>query len=123
MGKNFRNFLCGKNMIKKSSALLKFAVFLFASSFCYGCQAVPVKKYEIIRIHNVSEDQLTLIQMGLAENACRDLRVNNKFAEYVSELHCSQGPEEMLNSEILRLINKYSLKKRFEYKDGIYEIY
>jgi hypothetical protein len=122
----------------KSRRLTTKSAFIIVLSFIFnGCQATTnthavvindntkkqLIKYEIVRIHSVSNDQFSLLRLGLAENACRDLKVNQTFSAGVSELRCLQGPEEILNSELLRLMIKYSIKKRLQYREGIYEIH
>ena len=116
-----------KNAFKNSVFAIVSSVLLYA---CAEKPKVIVQKpkkpkviYEIVRIHNVDNDKLKLLQMGLAENACRDLRVDQNFAEYISEFQCLQGPEGILNSELVRLMTKYSIDKRLQYKGRIYEIY
>jgi hypothetical protein len=122
----------------KSRRIATKAVFIIVLSFIFnGCQTTthnhaaeinnntkkPLPEYETIRIHSVSNDKFSLLRLGLSENACRDLKVNQTFSAGFSELRCLQGPEEILNSELLRLMIKYSIKKRLQYREGIYEIH
>ena len=45
------------------------------------------------------------------------------FAEYVSEFWCREGPEGILSTELARLLTKYSVNKRIQYKEGEYDVF
>ena len=110
------------------------AILTLAVIFLWSCQEKPevvvaspkIPKetfFQIIRFHNVEKDKLGLIQLGLQENACRELKVIHNFAEYISEFRCREGPEGILSTELARLLTKYSVSKRIQYKEGKYDVF
>ena len=109
------------------------AILTLAVLFLWSCQEkpevvlatpkIPKETVQIIRFHNVEKDKLGLIQLGLQENACRELKIIHNFAEYISEFRCREGPEGILSTELARLLTKYSVSKRIQYKEGIYDVF
>lgn len=109
------------------------AILTLAVLFLWSCQEkpevvlaspkIPKETFQIIRFHNVENDKLGLIQLGLQENACRELKVIHNFAEYISEFRCREGPEGILSTELARLLTKYSVSKRIQYKEGKYDVF
>ncbi len=108
-------------------------ILTLAFLFLWSCEEKPevalaspkIQKetFQIIRLHNVEKDKLGLIQLGLQENACRELRVVHNFAEYISEFWCREGPEGILSTELARILTKYSVSKRIQYKEGEYDVF
>ena len=81
------------------------------------------KVFERVRFIGFSDDQISLLRNGLLESACRRLITLQRNTESISEFNCLPGPERNLTEEVSRLLVKYNINKKINYRDGIIEVF
>ncbi len=79
--------------------------------------------FERVRFIGLSDEQIALLRNGLLESACRSLTTLQKNTGSISEFNCFPGPEKNLTEEVSRLLVKYNIKRKINYRDGIIEVF